>query len=482
MKAIKRIWYASLLGRALDRLCGWMGRQWGGSAVIGWFLYAPDRGEAISRSSLFHKIWAAVLGALEKLFAVLHLEKLFSGSIFTQVFLWCALAATLTPILPTMAVLGLVMVGFASLFLGMLRKKHTLRYASVNRFVILYAAVYLAATFMSVTPRASLLPGILSVAFILFAVVLGSAVTTRQQLDALVFLLVLAGAAVSAYGICQYLFGWGYQSDAWVDSEMFSSIGFRVTATLQNPNMLGQYLLLVIPVGGARLLSCKTWKARIFYFVSCGLMCLCMILTFSRGAWLGLVFAGAIFFVLLDPRLIMLAPFALIALYFVLPETVISRFTSIGNLKDNSTSYRVYIWLGSLAMLKDGYWLCGVGPGETAYNAVYPAYSYNTIVAPHAHNLFLQIVCDAGICALAVFALVLFWYFRSLCAGLAKKQDFAGKMLHIAFISGMAGFLVQAMTDYSFYNYRVMLIFWVYLALGMVVSRRDELAEGGLWE
>jgi O-antigen ligase len=172
----------------------------------------------------------------------------------------------------------------------------------------------------------------------------------------------------------------------------------------------------------------------------------------------------------------------LIALYFVLPETVISRFTSIGNLKDNSTSYRVYIWLGSLAMLKDGYWLCGVGPGDTAFNAVYPAYSYNTIVAPHAHNLFLQIVCDAGICALAVFVLVLFWYFRSLCMGLAKKQDFAGKMLHIGFISGMAGFLVQAMTDYSFYNYRVMLIFWVYLALGMVVSRRSELAEGGLWE
>ena len=25
-------------------------------------------------------------------------------------------------------------------------------------------------------------------------------------------------------------------------------------------------------------------------------------------------------------------------------------------------------------MLKDGYWLCGVGPGDTAFNAVYPAY------------------------------------------------------------------------------------------------------------
>ena len=480
METMKRIWGASLLGRCLDRLCAWMGRQWRASAVIGWFLYTEDRGEAISTSSLFHKIYAALLGLLTRLYDALHLEKLFNGSIFTQTYLWCALAVFCTPILPTMAVLGLVMVGFCSLLLNILRKKHRLQYASVNRFVILYAAIYLVATFTSVTPRESLLSGILSVAFILFTVVLGSAITKRQQLDAIVFLLVLSGAAVSAYGICQYLFGWGYQSSAWVDSEMFSSIGFRVTATLQNPNMLGQYLVLMIPVGGAKLLSVKTWKERAFYFASCGLMCVCMILTFSRGAWLGLVFAAAIFFVLLDPRLILLAPVALVALYFVLPETVISRFTSIGNLKDNSTSYRVYIWLGSLAMLKDGYWLSGVGPGESAFNAVYPAYSYNTIVAPHAHNLFLQIVCDAGICALIIFLLALFWYFRSLCAGLAKEKDFTGKMLHIAFISGMAGFLVQAMTDYSFYNYRVMLIFWVYLAFGMVVARRSQLPEGSL--
>lgn len=480
MNTMKRIWDASLLGRGLDRLCAWMGRQWRGSGVIGWFLYKADRGAEISRSSIFYKVWSFVLALLTKLYDALHLEKLFDGSVFTQTFLWCALAVFVTPILPTMAVLALVLVGFCSLLLGMLRRRHSLQYASVNRFVILYAAIYMVATVTSVTPGASLLPGILTVAFILFTVVLGSAVTRRQQIDAAIFLLVLAGAAVSAYGICQFLFGWGYQSDAWVDSEMFSAIGFRVTATLQNPNMLGQYLVLMIPVGGAKLLSVKTWKERAFYFVSCGLMCICMILTYSRGAWLGLVFAAAIFFVLLDPRLILLAPFALVALYFVLPETVISRFTSIGNLKDNSTSYRVYIWLGSLAMLKDGYWLSGVGPGETAFNTVYPAYSYNTIVAPHAHNLFLQIVCDAGICALIIFLLALFWYFRSLCAGLAKEKDFTGKMLHIAFISGMAGFLVQAMTDYSFYNYRVMLIFWVYLALGMVVTRRKELPEGSL--
>ena len=40
--------------------------------------------------------------------------------------------------------------------------------------------------------------------------------------------------------------------------------------------------------------------------------------------------------------------------------------------------------------------------------------------------------------------------------------------------------MVQAMTDYSFYNYRVMFLFWAYLALGGLAARRGQLPEGRL--
>ena len=229
-------------------------------------------------------------------------------------------------------------------------------------------------------------------------------------------------------------------------------------------------------LGGAKLLSARDWLSRVFYFGCCGVMCVCMILTFSRGAWLGLLFAGMIFVLMLNPRLILLAPVALVALYFVLPDTVIDRFASIGNLSDNSTSYRVYIWIGVLAMLKD-YWMCGIGPGDAAFNMVYPAYSYNQIVAPHSHNLFLQIVCDAGIVALVVFIILLFVYFRMMCCAIGKEKNWQSRMLQIAFLSGICGFMVQAMTDYSFYNYRVMFLFWAYLALGALSTRRNKLPE-----
>ena len=482
MERAKDILNASGLWRALTALCLWCGEQWNSSAVVQWFLHPRGWNRSASEGSVFYKLWALLRGALCWVYEKLRLDKLFAGSIFTRTWFWCLMPVFLAPLLPTMAVLGMAAIGYASLLLSLVRDRgRRLGWAPVNRYIILYAAVYMAGTLFSVNLSSSLKPGLLSVAFILFSLVLYNAVTNRSQLDTLLAFLVVAAAAVSVYGILQYIFRWGYQSAAWVDSDMFSSISFRVPSTMDNPNMLGQYLLLMIPVGGAKLLSARDWFSRAFYFVCCALMCVCMLLTFSRGAWLGLLFAGAVFVILLNPRFILLIPVALAALWFVLPDTVTARFASIGNLSDASTSYRVYIWMGTLAMLKN-YWLCGIGPGADAFNMVYPAYSYNGISAPHAHNLFLQIVCDAGIAALAVFVILLFVYFRMMCAAISREHDWSCRVHQIAFTAGVFGFLVQAMTDYSFYNYRVLFLFWAYLALGALCTRRRRLPEGRLLE
>ena len=480
MEQAKNILNASLLWRWLMSLCRWCGDQWRASGVVQWFLHPGGWTPAASEHSVFYKLWSLVRGGLCWLYEKLRLDKLFAGSVFTKSWFWCLLPAAAAPVLPTMAVLGLTAIAYCSLALNLVRdRSRRLAWAPTNRYILLYAAIYMAGTLFSVNLRSSLNPGLLTVCFVLFSLVLFNAVDSRNQLDVLLDGVVLVGAAVAAYGILQYMFRWGYQSASWVDSDMFSSIEFRVPSTLDNPNMLGQYLILMVPVGAAKLLSARDWPRRLLYLGCCALMCVCMILTFSRGAWLGLLFAGAVFVVLLNPRLILLAPAALAALWFLLPETVISRFTSIGDMTDGSTTYRVSIWLGTLDMLKH-YWLCGIGPGDEAFNRVYPAFSYNSINAPHSHNLFLQLVCDAGITALAVFLILIFVYFRMMCAALHREKDWTSRMYQTAFTGGVCGFLVQAMTDYSFYNYRVLFIFWAYLALGALSARRSGLPEGRL--
>ena len=469
MQLVYDILQGSLLWRFLAAVCGWFGRQWQSSRVVQGFLRPTALGENIARSSIFFRLWSRLRELFTLLYQKLKLDRVFTGSVFLQNFFWCTLAAVLAPMLSTMQAAALVVAAFCSLTLRLVREgSKPLAYAPANKYILLFAGVYLAAAVLSVNPQESLLPGLLTFCFVLFSLVVENGADSRRKLHTFTALLVLAATAVSLLGVAQYVFGVSGEA-SWVDSDMFS-VSTRVYATLENPNVLGEYLVLIIPLGGALLLTAKSWVQRVLWLLCCGLMGLCLLMTLSRGSWVSLLLAGGIFFLLLKPQLIVLAPVVLVGLAAVMPASVMERFSSIGNLQDSSTSYRVAIWMGSVAMLKD-YWLSGVGPGTGAFNLVYPRYSYNAANAEHAHNLYLQMAADGGICALLVFLVVILALCRQLCAAMAKNKKWETRLFLIGILSGMGGFLANGMTDHAFYNYRVMLLFWVVAGLGMAWAR-----------
>ena len=454
----------SYLFRFFAAIAAFFTRQWESSGLVSRFL-----GGARVNGGVFGALWERVTRLLRRIFKALRLDKLLVGSMFLKPHFWCALAMALAPIIPTMLAAGLAIAAFFSIFLTHGATEQTPSRSPMNRYIILYALLYTAAVFLSVTPSGSLKHGALHVLFVLFAVGFGSAIRTEKQLLWTMRFFVISGALVSAYGIYQYLFG-AIGAAAWVDSEMFSSIGLRVYSTLENPNVLAEYLLLTIPFSMAFVVFEKNWLARIFFVGTTGVMLLCMVLTYARGAWLGLIFAVAVFLIMIDRRLIFLGIIGLVALYFVLPDSILDRFSSIGNLTDGSTSYRVSIWMATIAMLRD-FWLVGVGPGVAAYNRIYPIYGYNAVNAPHSHNLFLQIICDAGVFALVIFVMLLFSYVRELATAIKRNTNRELNIFRIAALSAMAGFVLQGMTDYSFYNYRVTLTFWCVIGLAIALTR-----------
>lgn len=474
---MQKILEASIVYRAIAAAGSWFGAQWRKSGIIQSFL-SPKWGSKGPENSIFSAVWLFIhrllCGALEKL----HLTKLLSGSILTMPFIWSFAALILAPILPTMAVLALMLICVVSILLTFAcDRERKLVYSPVNKYMLLFAFIYIIATFTSVTVSGSLLGGALTTLFFLFTLILQNSVETKRQLSALIFAFALSGAAVAAYGLLQYVTG-AAGASAWIDATMFSGIGVRVYSTLGNPNVLSEYLLLVIPFTGACILTAKRAITKLFYTGCLGAMLLCMVLTFARGGWLGLIIAVAVFLVMLDRRFIIVGIIAIIVLYFALPDVILNRFQSIGNIGDSSTSYRLSIWLGTISMLKD-FWFTGIGPGTAAFNKIYPLYSYNTAVAQHSHNLYLQIMCDSGICGIAVFLAVLFTYFRNLSCAVSREKDRTSKILQIASISSVLGFLVQSATDHSFYNYRVTLVFWAVLGIGALAARRGELSGGG---
>ena len=416
-------------------------------------------------------------------YTALRLDRILRGSLLLRPEIWIILTLTLLPFLPTMAALVLCAVSLGSVLLsrcdartgtGPLRFREDL-YSPGLRLCGLLSLVYLLAVAASVSPARSLYPGLLAAFFMLFAFAAYGGISDGFRLRACFAGITLGAIAVSLYGLWQWLHPEAYTT-GWLDTDMFSSIEFRVYSTLQNPNVLGEFFLLTIPFTLALALSAGDWKQRLLWGAALALMCVCAVLTYSRGCYLGLILALAVFLVLLDRRfLILIAVLALISPW-VLPHAVVDRLMSIGNLEDTSTDYRFQIWQGVAAMLKD-FWYCGVGPGEGAFYSVYPVYALEAVDAPHSHCLYLQLLCDTGAAGLLVFLAFAGSLLRSLLTTLRTALRRETRLFAMAGISAFSGFLLQSFTDYSFYNYRVMLLFFGLAGLCLLLRHMDALPE-----
>lgn len=347
----------------------------------------------------------------------------------------------------------------------------------VGAALILFLAVLLVSCIFSFSMQSSLKVWMMYFVFISFYFAIINTIKTRDQLYGLLRLFVISGAFVALYGVMQYVFGWT-TTNAWIDEEMFEDDTMRVFSTLANPNVLGEYLLLVIPVSAVFFLKDKPRTlSKWIYLGITGLLFVCLILTQSRGCWLGFVVSVILFITFYEGRWWALVPLILCMLPFVIPQTVVDRLSSIGDMNDSSTSYRVYIWMGAMGILRH-YVAGGIGMGEGAFNEVYPFFSYNAIIAPHSHNTFLQLLVEGGIPALAVFiaAMIVFFISARNIYRQRNKKSFNSAMA-LALGAGVFSFLFQSMFDYTFYNYRVLAIFFMVLAMTIsfryVSGRKD---------
>jgi O-antigen ligase len=296
-------------------------------------------------------------------------------------------------------------------------------------------------------------------------------VDTREKLFLVISGLMASGFVVAVLGILQQLTGRNFvMTESWIDTDMFAETSTRVYSALGNPNVLGSYLIFVILLAFAGVYYFKNWFYKLVSLGMCGAAVLCMGYTLSRGAWLGLIFAFALYSIIKDRRLIWLGVLALPALPFVIPETIWERLLSIGNLADTSSVYRMAIWLASLAMAAD-FWPIGIGPGTRVFVYIYQKYTFSTAYALHSHNLFLQIIIDYGISGLVLFMCVVFMFYRSYLSRLAHTKDSFLTAAGAAVCAGMGGYLVQGITDNVWYNYRVFAFFWVVVALSVVFGQ-----------
>jgi len=462
-------WRVFTSASAVARVVRVMGRSLAGgtreSLILSLILSIKD-GTERSKSSLCYRGYRRVMRGIYAVLRVFRLDRVPQESIFAKPVVWCVLTVTLAPLLPTMAVLGFVLAGGLALLLEMMRRDSVdVAWFSGNKYLYAYVLLYLLMTGAFLWRGGSLQATALTVAFMLFAVQLMNVIQTRDMLKTMLGLLTAVGAIVALIGLYQFFVSGAQTASSWVDREAFD-IATRVYSTLGNPNVLGTYFVLILPFATVFLIAARGRVLRLFSMLALLAMGAALVLTYSRGAYLGILIAMALFFVLLDKRLIVPGILAVGIAIILMPDAVIGRFLSIGDMTDTSTVFRVSIWIGAGAMIRD-HWLIGIGPGEGAWWAVYPAYALPAVSTEHTHNLFLQVLAEFGVLGFLIFLLILYHFYKNVIVTIRDDWGEA-RLVAIAAISAMTGVLVMGMWDYALYNFRLQLLFWAILAIGLV--------------
>lgn len=280
----------------------------------------------------------------------------------------------------------------------------------------------------------------------------------------------LAGAVVTVvYGFFQYANAADMAADmeaqSWVDPERFPLLRRRMYSTLENPNLFGAYLLMIISILTAFTLRERAVKRRTVFAVILLSLLLCLALTYSRGAWVSLAAIVLGLTLFYDKRFGLLFLLVPVVLAFYHGQ-VVERFLSLFSGEDTSVDLRFALWESTLAMIEE-HPLLGVGWG--AYFLAYPDYNFfiqeEGVLIFHAHNMYLNMLAEVGIPGGMAFLLAFFAQGILCWRNYRHGNDSFTKSMGLGGVLMVMALSVISMGDHVLFSRSVSFCFWSLSAL-----------------
>jgi putative inorganic carbon (hco3(-)) transporter len=304
-----------------------------------------------------------------------------------------------------------------------------------------------------------------------------SVLTTGREKERALYVFLAGAVCVAAYGFLQYANAAGMAADmtaqSWVDPERFPLLKRRMYSTLENPNLFGAYLVMIISLLSAFLLMEKEKKKKIFFSLILLVLLLCLALTYSRGAWLslGAIVLGLTFFY--DKRFGLLFLLIPIVLAFYHGQMV-ERFLSLFSGEDTSVGLRFALWESTMAMIEE-HPLLGIGWGT--YFLAYPEYNFfiqdEHVLIFHAHNMYLNMPAEVGIPGGLAFILTFFAQgFLSLKI-YRESENLFSQSIGLGGLLMVMAMAMIGMSDHVLFGRSISFCFWTLSSL-CVSCRREK--------
>ena len=253
--------------------------------------------------------------------------------------------------------------------------------------------------------------------------------------------------------------------------------GGGLTSLFNNPNYAGGWLTLLFPLCLSVLFinRKKRFKIKsIMALVICITYTTCIVLTNSRGAWIGLIVSIPI--VLGRITLFWLMPLILILLITILvtfipnmplqykevmmnfiPEKVFSKFSEIFiNLQ---AFPRLDIWKKSFLFISNRPFL---GWGASTFSILY--FQKTNLFNNHAHNLFLELSINYGIIVSLIIFLAIFSILFNSYFFIFKTENNLEIINDRSWWAATLIFILSHLYDVLYYDLRISISSWIFIA------------------
>jgi O-antigen ligase len=387
----------------------------------------------------------------------------------------------ITPTFIDLALIGFVLV---YTFQWMTGRRRDFRFVPAGALILVFAGFMLfsfVAGLSNASPTTSTLRKFVEMLLsVLLPIILVDVARDERSLRRLALAIILAGAAQALIGLALFslndvtaerilnaLGRFGYPQGGVIRYiEDNPELGERAIGTWVDPNAYGGFLMMVAALAGVQILAEKPvtgrrWLALVLFVPLAG----AVLLSQSRGAWVGLAVAVA-FVAFLRYRWLLVAGTVAALVLFSLPfmQGALDRLVEGLTGQDLATQMRFGEYKDAFTLI-GRYPLIGVGFTGTPDRDIYLGVS----------STYLKLANSMGLTGLALFALIMLETFRY---SLRRWRKLVARPellpAWLGFAAGLVGVLVNGVVDHYYFNlefHGAATMLWVYVGLTLAAAR-----------
>ena len=235
-----------------------------------------------------------------------------------------------------------------------------------------------------------------------------------------------------------------------------------LTGLFNNANYAGAWLSVILPIALAKSVKKDSFLKKATSLIFLFLIIICIILTNSRSAWIGL-FASIILFFGVNSLKWVFSSIIVIAIpiiysllnqqFNLIPSEALNEFSNFQYLD------RLDMWIKSFQIISKNPLF---GSGAASFGEIYQ--NISGIGKYHSHNLILEMIISYGIPA-ALFTFIPIIYLTLVAMNkYLLKENFPNDLIEKSLVTSLIVILMMHMVDIQYFDGRISLIIWILIA------------------